>query len=175
LVVGGGPAGLSAAAAAAKGDLRVAVIEKDPSTAHAKRTSSVTWLQDMEKLQIPSRLCNPISRYGIYSPSKEYVLETPKAEACVLNVRGLYHYLAHQAATLGAEIFLGTRVHFASCEKDMTSVRISATSPLGQYDFHSSVVVDASGSSTVVGRSLGLVKSSERFGVGAEMRLMRKK
>ena len=60
LVVGGGPAGLSAAAAAAKGDLRVAVIEKDPSIANTIRTSGVTWLQEIKKLGLPRNLYNPI-------------------------------------------------------------------------------------------------------------------
>lgn len=168
LVVGGGPAGLSAAAAAAKGDLRVAIIEKDPAIADTIRTSGVTWLREIEKLGLPRNLYNPIKRYGIYSPSREYVLETPEAEACALDVRKLYHYLAHQAAALGAEIFLRTKVNFASYENGKTAIKIAANSSSGRLDFHGSFVIDASGFSSVVGRSLGLVNKWERFGMGAE-------
>lgn len=168
VVVGGGPAGLSAAAVAAGGGLKVAVIERDSSIAQFVRTSGMTGARELEKLRIPSHFYNPIRRYCIYSPSKECVWETPKAEAGVLDVRGLYHYLAHQAAALGAEIFLGTRVHSACYEKDKTAVKISASSPEGQLDFHASIAIDASGFSAVVGRSLGLVENWERVGVGAE-------
>jgi len=168
LVVGGGPAGLSAAAAAAKGDLRVAVIEKDSGIANTIRTSGVTWVQEIEKLGVPRNLYNPIRRYGIHSPRKEYVLETPKAEACSLDVRRLYRCLAHQAAALGTEIFLRTKVNFASYENGKTAIRIGANSSSGCLNFRGSLVIDASGFSTIIGRSLGLVNKWERFGIGAE-------
>jgi digeranylgeranylglycerophospholipid reductase len=168
VVVGGGPAGLSAAAAAAGGSLRVAVIEKDPSVAHTVRTSGVTWLRELEKLQVPSSLYNPVKRYGMYTPNREVVWETSEAAACVLDVRRLYQYLAFQAAAVGVEVFLGTQVRSASYEDNETAVKVSAISPLGQLDFKGSVVIDASGFSTVVGRSLGLVRKWERFGVGIE-------
>jgi len=48
IVVGGGPAGLSAAASAAKGGLRVAVIEKDSGIGNIIRTSGVTWFSEVE-------------------------------------------------------------------------------------------------------------------------------
>lgn len=105
IVVGGGPAGLSAAASAAKTGLKVAVLEKDPSIASTIRTSGVTWLSDAEKLGLPSDFYHQIKKYAIYSPSKEYILETSKAEACTLDVRKLYQFIAQQAASLGAEIF----------------------------------------------------------------------
>lgn len=168
LVVGGGPAGLSAAAASAKGGLRVAVIEKDSGIADKIRTSGATWLSEVKKLGLPRNLYNPIRRYGIYSPSREYLLETRKAEACVLNVRKLYQYLAQKAAALGAEIFLQTKVNQASLKKDKGAVRISAHSPRGRLLFCGKLVIDASGHSSVVGRSLGLVGRWERIGVGVE-------
>ncbi|MDH5664419.1 MAG: NAD(P)/FAD-dependent oxidoreductase [Candidatus Bathyarchaeota archaeon] len=168
LVVGGGPAGLSAAAAVAKGDSRVAVIEKDRGIANTIRTSGVTWLPEIEKLGLPRNLYNPIRRYEIYSPTKEYVLETPEAGACALDVRRLYQYLAHQAGALGAEIFLGTKVNFASYENGKSAVRITASSPSGRLDFCGSIAIDASGFSTIVGRSLGLANKWKRFGMGAE-------
>lgn len=168
LVVGGGPAGLSAAAAAAKGDLSVAIIEKDPSIAFTIRTSGATWLQEIEKLDIPNSFFNPIRRYAVYSPTKEYVLETHKSEACILDVRKLYQYLAHQAAAVGAEIFLGTKVNFASYENGKTAVKIVANSSSGRSDFYGRVAIDASGFSTIIGKSLGFVDRWERFGMGVE-------
>ncbi|HET6808357.1 MAG TPA: FAD-dependent oxidoreductase, partial [Nitrososphaera sp.] len=59
-VVGGGPAGLSAAYAAAKSGAKVVLFEKDQSIAHNIRTSGVTWISEMERLAIPSKFYNPI-------------------------------------------------------------------------------------------------------------------
>jgi digeranylgeranylglycerophospholipid reductase len=54
-VVGGGPAGLSAAYTAAKAGAKVILLEKDEAIAHSVRTSGVTWIDSMDRLQIPSR------------------------------------------------------------------------------------------------------------------------
>lgn len=168
LVVGGGPAGLSAAASAAKEGASVAVIEKDQSIADRIRTSGVTWLHEAEAWKLPSSFYNPVRRYEIYTSNKQYVGETSKAQACVLNVRKLYQYLAYQAAKEGAEIFLRTKVNSASYEKDKNGIKIEANSPNGGLDFHGKIVIDASGFSTIVGKSLGLATAWSRFGVGAE-------
>lgn len=168
IVVGGGSAGLSAAASAAKTGLKVAVLEKDPSIAGAIRTSGVTWLSDAEKLGVPSDFYHRIKKYAIYSPSKEYILETSKAEACTLDVRKLYLFIAHQAASLGAEIFLHTRVKGASYEKDKKGVEIIAGSSMGRLHFRGDIVIDASGFASIIGRTLGLSGKWRRFGVGAE-------
>jgi digeranylgeranylglycerophospholipid reductase len=168
LVVGGGPAGLSAAASAVKKGLSVAVIEKDAGIADRIRTSGVTWLHEAEKWKLPPSFYNPIRRYEIYTPNRQYVEETPKAEACVLDVRKLYQYLAYQAAKAGVEIFLRTKVNSASYERDKKTVKIEANSPHGGLEFHGKIVIDASGFSTIVGRSLGLATPWSRFGIGAE-------
>lgn len=168
LVVGGGPAGLSAAASAAKGGLNVAVIEKDSSIAGKIRTSGVTWLPEAETWKLPPNFYNPVRRYEIYTSNKHYVGETPEAQACVLDVRKLYQYLAHQAAKAGAQIFLRTKVHSASYENNGNEIKIEANSPTGSLIFHGKIVIDASGFSTVVGKSLGLARAWNQFGVGAE-------
>jgi digeranylgeranylglycerophospholipid reductase len=168
LVVGGGPAGLSAAAAAAKGGASVAVVERAQSIAETVRTSGVTSLQVIRDFGVPSSLYNPIRRWEVISPGFELVLDAPEPEAYVLDVRGFYRHLAHKAASLGVEIFLGAGVNRASYEDGKNAMRITATSHHGALSFLGKVVVDASGFSTIVGRSLGLAKGWERFGVGAE-------
>ena len=62
-VVGGGPAGLSAAYTAAKSKAKVILFEKDESIAHNIRTSGVTWIEEIEKLGITSEHYNPIKNY----------------------------------------------------------------------------------------------------------------
>ena len=50
VVVGGGPAGSSAAFAAAKNGVKVALIEKENSIAETVRTSGVTWIQKHQRI-----------------------------------------------------------------------------------------------------------------------------
>jgi digeranylgeranylglycerophospholipid reductase len=167
LVVGGGPAGLSAAAAAAEKDLRVAILEKDLRIGDKIRTSGVTWLPEIDELGIPRDLYNPIRKFGVYFPNREHLLEMSQADACVLDVRKLWQYLANQARSVGTEIFLGTKAIAASYEAE-GAVKVTAESASGRFDLHGSIVIDASGLSSVVARSLGLVKDWVRFGIGAE-------
>ena len=49
VVVGGGPAGSSAAHMAAKNGCTVALIEKEKEIAQTVRTSGVTWISDIKK------------------------------------------------------------------------------------------------------------------------------
>ena len=62
-IVGGGPAGLSAAHSASRNGLKVVLFEKDKSIAHNIRTSGVSWIDAMKKLGIPAKLYNPIKNY----------------------------------------------------------------------------------------------------------------
>ncbi len=49
-IVGGGPAGLSAAYSASKNGATVILFERDKSIGHNIRTSGVSWIDAMEKL-----------------------------------------------------------------------------------------------------------------------------
>ena len=49
VVVGGGPAGSSAAFSAAKNGIKVALIEKENSIAETVRTSGVTWIESIKE------------------------------------------------------------------------------------------------------------------------------
>jgi digeranylgeranylglycerophospholipid reductase len=63
VVVGGGPAGLSAAYMAARSGAKVVLFEKDQAIAHNIRTSGVTWVSEMERLGIPSELYNTVQNF----------------------------------------------------------------------------------------------------------------
>ena len=60
VIVGGGPAGLAAAYSSAKAKASTVVIEKDDAIGQFVRTSGVTWIDDMERLEIPRIYYNPL-------------------------------------------------------------------------------------------------------------------
>ena len=92
-VVGGGPAGLSAAQAAAKAGCKVGLFEKEDSIAQYVRTSGVTWISEMRDLGIPQEYYNPVKNYCFISPNNEVTLTSDRPDCCVLDVRRAYQYL----------------------------------------------------------------------------------
>jgi digeranylgeranylglycerophospholipid reductase len=167
VVVGGGPAGLSAAYAAAKGGAKVVLFEKDEAIAHSVRTSGVTWISEMERLGIPGEYYNPIQNYRFVSPSNDVLIRGSVSKSCVLEVRATYQYLAFLAAKAGAQIRIKSNVINVIKEGDkVTGVKLST--PKGDLTVRSTLVIDASGFSTSVGRKAGVAGEWKRYGVGAE-------
>jgi digeranylgeranylglycerophospholipid reductase len=166
-VVGGGPAGLSAAYSAAKGGAKVILFEKDESIAHSIRTSGVSWISEMERLGIPSKFYNPIRNYRFIAPSNDVLITGNVSKSCVLDIRATYQHLAFLAAKEGAQIMVKSNV--IDVIKDGYRVAgVKASTPKGKLNVRSTLVIDASGFSTSVGRKAGVAGQWKRYGVGAE-------
>ena len=167
VIVGAGPAGSSAAWAASKKGVSVAVLEREEAVAQSIRTSGVTWINDMKKFGITSEYYNPIKNYSFYSPNNHVTIRGTEYQAAVLDVRKTYQFLAYQAADAGADIFVRTNVTDLLINEGKLG-GVKATSLKDDLIFHSKLVIDASGFYSVVGKDLGIVPQWKRFGVGAE-------
>jgi len=167
IVVGAGPAGSSAAYAAAKNGIKVALLEKEENVAHTVRTSGVTWIDYAKEFGIPEDCYNPIRTYNFCSPNNTVSITDDKPKAAVLDVRKTYRFLADMAKKNGAEIFVNTNVTNVITENG-SIVGVKASSSNSEMIFHARMLIDASGFQSAVSKSLGLVKQWERFGVGAE-------
>ena len=167
VIVGGGPAGSSAAFTAAKKGVRVAMLEKEESIAQSVRTSGVTWIKDVKKFGIPSECYNEIRKYSFCSPNNQVSISDAEPRAVVLDVRKTYQWLTQQAEKEGADIFLKTNVTGVKTDANgkITGVKASSNEDI---IFNAKVVIDASGFQSVVAKSLGVATQWERFGVGAE-------
>jgi digeranylgeranylglycerophospholipid reductase len=168
VVVGGGPAGSSAAYSAAKTGAKVALLEKEESIAQSVRTSGVTWIENAEKFGIPSDCYNKIKNYSFCSPNNQVTIHDSEPSAAVLDVRKTFQWLAQQAAKVGADLFVNTMVNDTIKDSDGKIIGVKASSNKEELEFKSKIVIDASGFQSVVAKSLGLVKQWNRFGVGAE-------
>jgi digeranylgeranylglycerophospholipid reductase len=167
-VVGGGPAGLSAAYAAAKSKAKVILFEKDESIAHNIRTSGVTWIEEIEKLGITRQHYNPIKNYCFISPSNEVTIRGSTAKSCVLNVRSAFQHLAFLAAEAGSEIMVKSNVINVAMDSKKRISGLKASTPKGDMVIGSKLVIDASGFNSSIARRLGIVNEWKRYGVGAE-------
>jgi digeranylgeranylglycerophospholipid reductase len=166
-IVGGGPAGLSAAYTAAKAGAKVVLLEKDEAIAHSIRTSGVTWISEMERLGIPGEYYNPVQNYRFVSPLNDVLISGSTAKSCVLDVRATYQHLAFLAAGAGAKIMVKSNVINVVQDGDRVA-GVKASTPIGDLTVRSTLVVDASGFSASVARKAGAAGEWKRYGVGAE-------
>ena len=168
VVVGGGPAGSSAAFAAAKNGIKVALLEKENSIAETVRTSGVTWIQNIKEFGIPDDCFNPIKNFSFCSPNNEVTISDTVPRAAVLDVRKTYRWLADEAKKAGADIFVKINVNevIKNSKGDITGV--SGVGPDGKISFHAKMIIDASGFPSTVCKAMGFVTQWERFGAGAE-------
>ncbi len=168
VVVGGGPAGLSAAWGAARKGVSVAVIEREEAIGQSVRTSGVTWIENTKSIGIPDYYYNKIKSYAFYSPNNYVLKSSSEPHAAVLDVRKTYQFLAYQAANAGTDIFLKTSVTDTLTNEKKKLAGIKASSMKEDLIFHSKLIIDASGFYSIVGKSVGMVSQWRRFGAGAE-------
>ncbi|MEC7710707.1 MAG: NAD(P)/FAD-dependent oxidoreductase [Thermoproteota archaeon] len=175
IVVGGGPAGSSAARMAAENGCTVALIEKEKEIAETVRTSGVTWISDIKKFGIPEDCYNSIKRFSFCSPKNSVSISDEIAKAAVLDVRKTYRFLANRAEIVGTEIFVNTNVTEVLKNSAGNCTGVIAKSQEKQIQFNGKVIIDASGFGSVVAKELGYVKQWKKFGVGAEFEVKAEK
>ena len=175
VVVGGGPAGSSAARIAAENECTVALVEKEKEIAETVRTSGVTWISDIKKFGIPEDCYNPIKKFSFCSPKNSVTISDNVAKAAVLDVRKTYRFLANRAQSAGVRIFTNTNVSEVLKNSDGKCVGVIAKSKEKDIQFNAKVVIDASGFASVVAKELGYVEQWKKFGVGAEFEVKTEK
>ncbi len=168
VIVGGGPAGLSAAEAVAQQGVDVVVLERQSEIGAPIHTSGGSFISDLKALGIPDHLYHPVGTAVFLSPKREVAFHYPEPVTCILDVRGLYQYLAERAIAAGATIELKTVAQTPILE-DGKVVGVTARDRLGNpVHYRAHVVIDASGFSSIIATRAGLHKNFERYGYGAE-------
>ncbi len=163
IIAGGGPAGLSAAQTAAHLRCSVLVLEQNHEIGAPIRTSGGSFVDELDALGIPAHLYHAIGRGRFLSPSKSAVFNYPVPKFCVMDVRGVYQFLAERAIEAGARIRLATAATDAILDGGcVTGVRTRSE------NLSAKLVIDATGHRSVLLKSAGLDPGFERFGVGAE-------
>ncbi len=168
LIVGGGPAGLAAAEAASKLNVRTLVLERQNEIGYPVHTSGGSWISDMKALAIPENLYHPIRKVVFVSPNCEVPLDYHPAVACVLDVRGVYQHLASRAIAAGAILRVRHTVETTIVENDRIVGVIAKNHVSERISIHAPVTIDASGFSRHVGVRTGMGKAFHRYGYGAE-------
>ena len=167
LVVGAGPAGLSAGFAAARGGARVTIFEKSNEIGYPIHTSGGSWIAELRDLGIPDRFMHPIRKGVFLSANESALFEYEAPESCVLDVRGLYQHLAELASGAGARIFANCRVLGPVLNQGKaTGLKVRWHGQ--EHVCRAKLIIDASGATSLLGRKMGLTAGFTRVGVGAE-------
>ncbi len=167
LIVGGGPAGLSVASHLASGISSI-VVHQDAEIGRPVRTSGGSFLCDMQALDIPPDLYQVIDRLDFYSDNEQASFPIENDKMVVLDITGLYRYLAGLSDTLDRRLLLGRK--FVSTEEQANGLYLSKvrSRSLGVQTIRSKYIIDASGWHSAVWESLNLGARPKRTGVGIE-------
>jgi len=171
VIVGGGPAGLSAAESASKNGLKVAVLERSKEIGYPVHTSGGSWIKELKELDIPDKFMHPITKGDFVFGKVKSSFHYKKPLSCVLDIRGLYQYLAERASLNGAEIFVDTNVLEPIIENDFVK-GVKATFHGKMQIIKSDIVIDASGFSSIITKKVGLLEKFDNFAMGAEYELI---
>ncbi len=168
LIVGGGPAGLAAAEAAASKGVSVLALERQNEIGYPIHTSGGSWIQDMRALGIPEHLYHPITSVFFVTPQREVALRYNPAVACVIDVRGVYQHLAGRAVAAGAAVRVRHTAEQTLVE-DGRVAGITVKNHQGERtEVRAAVTIDASGFSRHLSVRTGMSQAFHRYGYGAE-------
>ncbi len=168
IVAGGGPGGLAAAEAAARGGATVAIFEKNSEIGSPTRTSGGSFIRDMEELGIPAHLYHAVKICRFVSPNRTARFEYDEPIACGMDVRRTYQFLAQRAILAGAHVFPATSVLDLSMDSGRTTGAKIKNFRGKEMDVRSRIVIDATGYRAGLLRQAGVMNGHQRFGVGAE-------
>lgn len=168
LVVGGGPAGLAAARAAARAGASVTLVHRDAEIGKPVRTSGGSYLRDIQRLSIPSTLYETINELVFAGPTKMATIDVSSQPMVVLDITGTYQFIAEQARTAGASIHTGCTFK-GIVNDDGQTYRCQIEDAKGNlHDIVTTRLVEASGSSRAVLDALGQTRRVTRLGAGIE-------
>lgn len=166
LIAGGGPAGLAAAAEAARKGTSVLVVEREAEIGRPVHTSGGTAVKTMLDFGIPPYLYHITNRLRIVGPTQTASFEFDGKVGCVIDVMGVYKYLASVAQRAGACVVVGVKAEALMSEGRIVGARL--TDGTDSWEQRAALVIDATGYRAALSKEAGLHGGFQRFGVGAE-------
>ena len=169
VIIGGGFGGLICAIKARDLGHSVIVLEREKETGYPVRTSGATYVDDMNRFDIPETLYHKVEKCIFASQNNSAEFVDNKKRICILDIRGVLQHLAEKAAKAGAEIFLSTNATKVNWDGDKV-IGCEASRFSQQLSFKSQMLIDASGFTNFIN---GQLKDKPKknwtiFGLGAE-------
>ncbi|OQY86233.1 MAG: hypothetical protein B6D41_13530 [Chloroflexi bacterium UTCFX4] len=168
VIAGGGPGGLAAAKILAERGARVLVLEANAEIGSPTRTTGGTFIQDAQALGIPPRLYHILRRGRMHSAHRVVAREYPTPFACILNVRGVFQFLAERAIDAGVALQVSATAREVIMENGAAR-GVTAQDARGRVmTQRARLTIDGTGYRATLCKRAGIHSGFNRFGVGAE-------
>ena len=167
LIVGGGPAGLSVASSLSD-DISSIIVHQDTEIGKPVRTSGGSFLKDIERLDIPKNYYQVIDELHFFSDNSEAKFDIQSDKMVILDITGLYQYLASLSDNKNRTLLRGAKFLTTSKQSDGTYITTIRTCENGEETINSNYIIDASGWHCAVLEALGLATKPTRLGIGTE-------
>ncbi|MFQ6618753.1 MAG: NAD(P)/FAD-dependent oxidoreductase [Fidelibacterota bacterium] len=157
IVVGGGPAGATAAKYAAMGGATVLLLEKDRDIGYPVRCAEGVGSQGLKKFMEPDEewIANRIDGFRLIAPNGSAVEVVPGDIGYILNRKIFDYELARRAGEVGAHIYTKAYV-FDLISKNGRVSGVKVNYMGDTVEVHSEVVIGADGVESRVGRWAGI-------------------
>ncbi len=164
LVVGGGPAGSTAAKAAAKGGARVLVVDRRDDIGTPVQCAEFLARHVVLDMRFPKEaIAQDVERSRTFLHDEEASVR--RNPGCILNRDVVDAVLWQRAVDAGAEAIVGTRVEEIAA--DPAGFTVSMTGPDGVVSTTATVLIGADGPRSTVGAALGA--SNHKMVVGNQV------
>ena len=161
VVVGGGFAGLACAQAAAKGGLKVVVLERKKDVGAQLHTTGILVKEAADAFGLPRELVHEVTHVRLYSPDLSFIdLNSPDYFFHTTNTPGVMRHFCRLAEDAGAEVRTSTSYQGATSGGDHIQ--------LSGQEIRTKVLVGADGPRSRVAEDFGLGTNSA-FLLGAEL------
>ena len=180
LVIGGGPAGSTAAALLARQGRRVVLIEKDRHPrfhiGESLLPANLPLLDDLGVREAVAAIGMPKWGVEFISPTHEHASALRFTDAWDKSLAGAFQVrrsafdeiLLRNAARLGAEVHEGCRVRQVEFRPDFAGALVESVGPDGRTDrWDARLVVDASGRDTLIANKLRIKSKNPRHASAA--------
>lgn len=167
LIIGGGPAGLSVASSLSP-EISSIIVHQDAEIGKPVRTSGGSFLSDMHALSIPKEYYQLIDKLDFYSDNSEALFDIQTDKMVVLDITGLYKYLATLSGDKSRTLMLHTKFTTTKQQPDGSYISTIRNRKSGGKTIRSNYIIDASGWQCAALSALGYATKPDRTGIGTE-------
>lgn len=166
VVVGGGPAGLAAAATAAHRGADVLLVEAAREFGQPVRSTGGSWPQDLERFGLDESVWHLVRNCELWSGRTTVRFESPDAVGCVLDIPRAWALLAERARRRGAELRTGVAGVWEGLIPGAAVIGLRAGGDTSLV--RARMAIDATGHRAALARRAGVASGPCRVGVGVE-------